>query len=297
MSENSDQPVLKRIELLRGSLSLKGFCERCDISYTALQKSVVRGKVPNLDILEKIAKKEGVNLQWLISGPQALSTLSATLNRNLVALRRQRGWSQSELAEKAGLGAVSLKLLEEGAWPLSIDELATLSEALGAPPQTFLLDDMQVAPATELKILKSSSSAKAPKIKDEDYVSIPLTSSAIAAGQPIIQEDQIEDYVLLHVRAAGRRGNLVASRVEGVSMEPMLHSGDIVVIDRNQKTIQKNRIFAIYHQDGLTAKYLEMQKNLLVLRPINPMSQVQIINLDEQPDPIVGRIIGAWKEL
>ena len=80
-------------------------------------------------------------------------------------------------------------------------------------------------------------------------------------------------------------------------MEPMLHSGDIVVIDRDDKKMLKNRIFAIFYEEGLTAKYVENQKNLLILRPINPNSQVQIINLQENPDPIVGRVIGAWKEL
>ena len=89
----------------------------------------------------------------------------------------------------------------------------------------------------------------------------------------------------------------MASRVDGDSMEPMLNSGGIVVIDRDDKKLLKNRIFAIYYDEGLTAKYVECQKDLLILRPINPISQVQIINLNEHPDPIVGRVIGAWKEL
>jgi len=38
-------------------------------------------------------------------------------------------------------------------------------------------------------------------------------------------------------------------------------------------------------------------ENLLILRPINPTAEVQIIDLNEHADPIVGRIIGAWKEL
>lgn len=136
-----------------------------------------------------------------------------------------------------------------------------------------------------------------PAFRKEDYISIPLTDSAIAAGQPIIQENNVEDYVLLHIRAAGKRSNLVASRVDGQSMEPMLHSGDIIVIDRNDKTIARNKMYAVFYEEGLTAKYLERQEDWLILRPINPNSQVQIIRLSEQPDPIVGRIIGSWKEL
>ena len=49
------------------------------------------------------------------------------------------------------------------------------------------------------------------------------------------------------------------SRVDGHSMEPMLHPGDIVVIDRDDKIIVKNKMFAIYHEGGLTAKFLEQK--------------------------------------
>jgi len=42
---------------------------------------------------------------------------------------------------------------------------------------------------------------------------------------------------------------------------------------------------------------LERKKNLLILRPINPTAKVQVIDLNEHADPIVDRIIGAWKEL
>ncbi len=164
----------------------------------------------------------------------------------------------------------------------------------------FLVIRRQVAfkPALpELKIYQALNTRAQLQINNEDYVSIPLTDSAIAAGQPIILGENIEDYVLLHVRAAKKRTNLVATRVDGDSMEPMLHSGDIVVIDRNDKKIVRNKIFAIFHDSGLTAKYLELKKNLLILRPINPTAEVQIIDLNEHAGPIVGRIIGAWKEL
>ncbi len=78
----------------------------------------------------------------------------------------------------------------------------------------------------------------------------------------------------LHIRAAGKRTNLVASRVDGHSMESMLHPGDIVIIDRNDKKFFKNKMFAIYHEGGLTAKFLEKKTYLLILRPINPNAEI-----------------------
>ena len=80
-------------------------------------------------------------------------------------------------------------------------------------------------------------------------------------------------------------------------MEPMLHPGDIVVIDRDDKMIVKYKMFAIYHDGGLNAKFLEKKTNLVILRPINPNAEIQSIDLNENPQPIVGRIIGAWKDL
>ena len=53
-------------------------------------------------------------------------------------------------------------------------------------------------------------------------------------------------------------------------MEHMLHPADIVVIDRDDKMIVKNKMFAIYHDGGLTANFLEKKTNLVILRPINP---------------------------
>jgi repressor LexA len=294
---NDEENILNRIESLKGKQSLVDFCKDYGLNYPAMQKSISRRRAPGSATLEKIARHSGVNLQWLVAGEVDKTKLSKTVVKNIVFFRKNKGWSRVQLAEKMGLSMTVYDLIENGAWPLSTKEISALARALDVLPQYFFITEQQHAPVPELKVFKSTSSRTTPKISAEDYVSIPLTDSFIAAGQPIIQEDNVEDYVLLHIRAAGKRSNLVASRVDGQSMEPMLHSGDIVVIDRDDKSIQKNKIFAIYYQEGLTAKYLEVHKELLILRPINPISEVQIINLAEEPDPIVGRIIGAWKEL
>ena len=78
-------------------------------------------------------------------------------------------------------------------------------------------------------------------------------------------------------------------------MEITLHSGDIEIIDRSDKAIEKNQMYAILHENGLTAKYVELGKSFLILRPLNPSAQIQIVNLKEYADPVVSRIIGAWK--
>jgi len=290
--------VWDRIDFLRNGKPLAAFCREAGLNYQRIKKSSQRGTPPDAESLANIARHYRVDPLWLIAGnPPALKT-NQQIARKIRSLRKRLDWTPEQLAQKLSVEIHVLEAYEKGAWSFPLDLLTDVAKALSVPPQELLARDVAAPAQTpELKIFQANSTGHSPKIRDEDYISIPLTDSSIAAGQPIIQENKIEDYVLLHIRAAGKKNNLVASRVDGESMEPMLHSGDIVVIDRDDKKIQKNTMFAIFYEDGLTAKYVERKNDILILRPINPNSEVQILNLRENPDPIVGRIIGAWKEL
>lgn len=291
--------IWERIGFLPGSDNLAEFCRQVGLNYESFRKSYQRNNgPPDSATLEKIAKHFCLNLNWLITGKNSAARVNQILGKKLKTYRKSKGWPLEELGQRLDMAPQVLKYYENGNWPATTDLLCRFAEKLNIPAHELIREGGSAPVQTpDLKIFQPTSISSAASIKSEDYVSIPLTDSSIAAGQPIIQEDNIEDYVLLHIRAAGKRKNLVASRVDGESMEPMLHSGDIVVIDRDDKKWTKNRIFAIFHEGGLTAKYLEQQQNLLILRPINPHYQVQIINLGENPDPVVGRVIGAWKEL
>ena len=290
--------TLNRIQILQAGQHLTDFCQRVGLNYENIKKCNYRNSLPDSESLSKIAEYFHLDLRWLISGTEPTSSLNQMIAKKILDIRMSRGWSQEALAEKIPLSPIVLDLYEKGKCRFSTDLIQHFSKALEVHPCELLTDEGPLLfQSPQLNVLPTSSLQKTPRISSEDFISIPLTESAIAAGLPIIPQENIEEYVLLHIRAAGKCSNLVASRVDGHSMEPMLHPGDIVVIDRDDKRIMKNRIFAIYHEGGLTAKYLEQKNNLLILRPINPNAEVQIIYLNENPQPIVGKIIGAWKDL
>ena len=289
--------VLIRISGLKNDLSLTRFCQDVGLNYEKLKKAFQRDTFPDAETLFLVANHFQINLEWLVSGHPKNSPFLQSIGKRLVNVRMEKRWSQAQMASFLGLSETVLQWYEEGSGAISLLFLSGLKTTTGDPLLNFNPNNnIETTPRPELRVINPGNMEKGPPLRQEDYVSIPLTDSAIAAGQPIIQENNIEDYVLLHIRAAGKRTNLVASRVDGDSMEPVLHSGDIIVIDRNDKTIARNKMYAVFYEEGLTAKYLEQQEGWLILRPINPNSQVQIIRLDEQPDPVVGRIIGSWKE-
>ncbi|KMP11529.1 hypothetical protein UR09_03045 [Candidatus Nitromaritima sp. SCGC AAA799-A02] len=288
--------IWERIAFLQGDLSLAEFCRQVGLSYQAIKKSNQRKTAPDTSALEKTARHYRADLNWLISGKSTTNRLNTKIAKRVKSLRVKLGWSVKDLSAKLSMHSSVFDKYEKGVWPLSTELLNDLLQIFNVDPYLLFQDEPPASMVPELKIFQANSAKGSPKIRNEDFISIPLTQSSIAAGQPIIQEDSIEDYVLLHIRAVGKKHNLVASRVDGDSMEPMLHSKDIVVINRDDKRIVPKGIYAVFYEEGLTAKFVEKQKNLLILRPINPTAQVQVINLSENQDPVVGRIIGAWKE-
>ena len=297
MPKFNSTEVLNRMLALQESRSLADCCQTVGLNYESIRKCFQRKSLPDIESLAKTAEYFQIDLQWLIYGKRPTSNLNLIMAKRIRLYRISRGWSQQEMAEKLSLSPQVLELYEQDKCLFTSDLLQKCSDLLEIQPWVLTDAGSTLFQHPKLNILPATSSQKAPRVSGEDFVSVPLTESAIAAGQPIIPQEHIEDYVLLHIRAAGKRANLVASRVDGHSMEPMLHPGDIVVIDRDDKNIVKNKMFAIYHEGGLTAKFLEQKTHLIILRPINPNAEIQIIDLNENPQPIVGKIIGAWKDL
>jgi transcriptional regulator with XRE-family HTH domain len=60
------------------------------------------------------------------------------LARNLKRLRTEKGWSQEELADQAGLHRTYVSGVERGVRNPTITIVATLAKALGVPPSELL---------------------------------------------------------------------------------------------------------------------------------------------------------------
>lgn len=74
--------------------------------------------------------------------PHQLSVVNgarpATFGILLARLRQDRGWSQSGLARRCGVGQPYLSRLESGYWTPGADVLRSLAEGLELPPETAM---------------------------------------------------------------------------------------------------------------------------------------------------------------
>lgn len=74
----------------------------------------------------------------------------------------------------------------------------------------------------------------------EDYLAVPLAASPVAAGPGLVPDDSIDGWVLVwrHHESVRFRTNLVAVEIgrNEHSMVPALHPGDLVLVDRDDKS-------------------------------------------------------------
>ena len=109
-------------------------------------------------------------------------------------------------------------------------------------------------------------------LRDASDVRVPLVG-AIAAGTPILADEQVEDELTLPQSLVGH-GTLFALRVKGDSMiEAAICDGDLVVV-RQQQTADNGDIVAAMIDGEATVKVLRVTGNRVDLVPRNPSYDV-----------------------
>ena len=116
-------------------------------------------------------------------------------------------------------------------------------------------------------------------VKDEietHAVNIPLLGR-IAAGSPILAEENIEDYLSFPESAFGS-GEFFALRVRGDSMiDEGIHDGDIAII-KKQNTANNGELIAALVDNEATLKIFKKERGRIKLLPANPAYEPLVLN-------------------
>ncbi|WP_338835961.1 transcriptional repressor LexA [Neomoorella thermoacetica] len=126
-------------------------------------------------------------------------------------------------------------------------------------------------------------------VNPADTVSVPLVGK-IAAGQPILAVENIEDSFTLPSKIAGSE-NAFMLRVQGDSMiEAGILDGDYIIV-RPQDTAENGDIVVVLLGEEATVKYFYRYEDHVELVPAN--SQMQPIKAREVT--ILGKVIGLLR--
>lgn len=169
-----------------------------------------------------------------------------------------RGLKQVDLVQRTGIGKSSICTYISGDYLPKQTNLYKIAKALSVDPAWLMGENV---PMESIALPKKNLPANVLPIARKR---IPLLGG-IAAGQPIFAEEEHEAYVSVDENLQCD----FALRVEGKSMEPGLHDGDIVFI-RQQDDVDDGRIAAVLVDDSATLKRVTHIKGGLRLIGDNP---------------------------
>lgn len=120
---------------------------------------------------------------------------------------------------------------------------------------------------------------------------LPLVGQ-VAAGQPVLAEENIEEYIEVPAFAGGEEGEFVL-RVKGDSMKDVgIYEGDHVIV-RGQDTAANGEIVVALVGDEATVKRFFREKDHVRLQPENAALE-PIRSRDVQ---VLGRVVGVCRRV
>lgn len=183
-----------------------------------------------------------------------------------------RNMSQSELSRLSGIGKSAISQYLSGEYEAKQENIYLMSKPLNVNPAWLMGFDV-------------------PMVGDEINRGIPIVGT-IAAGTPILAEENIEDYFVIDNRVNADFG----LKVKGDSMiNANIFDGDIVFI-RQQPVLENGEIGAILLDDEATLKRFSKTENGIILQAENPnMTDWPRVYTDGNIR-ILGKLVGVYSK-
>lgn len=179
----------------------------------------------------------------------------------LVAARKERGWSQAELASRVEMTQQAINAIESGAVkrPTKLHDIAgalgvDVAYLLGAqddPTGGMAMSNEPREPIAQIPDLAIFAGMGGGGLLDV---------TVDGDGYPT-DPDQIRGYWSFPdymVRSFRNLSKIYAWEARGDSMEPTIHGGSVVFIDTSQNWLPQNDICAVEYGDGLVLKRIQL---------------------------------------
>ncbi len=165
----------------------------------------------------------------------------------LKALRKEKGLTQDEFSKLSGIGRSAVSMYEAGKRAPSYEVLSRLAQFFAVSTDYLLGNTDSVDPAGSQNDGMTHYTFKVPVV------------SRVAAGQPILAQQEIIDYEYIDERLRKGDAEYFCLVVKGASMEPTIHDGDTIVV-RVQEQVENGQI-AVVLVDGEDATVKEIKES------------------------------------
>lgn len=197
-------------------------------------------------------------------------------------LRKTKGITQKQLAEKLGLAPTAISAWERNANKPMMDSLSLMSEIFEVPVSEFYEGYNEA----ETKLNSIMKEAKNTYYISRKTISIPILGS-ISCGEPLLAEENVKEYRQVSVDLLPA-GNLFYLEANGDSMQPSIPNGSLVLI-REQPEVENGQVAAVLvnGNEEATLKRVRIQNGNIILYPDNSNYE-PIFVTKENPVKILG---------
>lgn len=203
-------------------------------------------------------------------------------NSNLPFIRKKKGISQAELAEKIGVDQSTISLWEKG-MDTTVDNAIKVAEVLNVSIPEFLGKDLRFDNAEVIDV-------------NSDIIKIPVYGT-IKAGIPIESQADIIDYVDIPKSWTKGGKEFYGLKVSGDSMFPKYQDEDIVIFEKTNDTAMYNGKDCAVMINGTesTFKKVLINEQGIVLQAYNMAYDIQMYSKKDIINKPI-RIVGIARE-
>jgi len=199
----------------------------------------------------------------------------------LARIRRERGLSQQELADRLNTTSVSIGRYEREDQRLNLPLLRRLAKVLGVSVAELAGESGPGAEHLPVPVFDLRAAAGAGA----------LASDAPVSGHLMFREQWLR-------RIAHDVNALFVLEISGDSMWETLHDGDHVLVDRDQTNPRREGLYVIRIDDMLQVKRISMHpvSKLLTVKSDNPAYRTYE-NIQPDDIAIMGRVVWIGRSL
>lgn len=129
----------------------------------------------------------------------------------------------------------------------------------------------------------------------ESTIALPIVGK-VAAGEPILAQENIEDYLSIgesFFKKSALENDVFILKVQGESMiNAGINDGDYIIVSK-QKIVRNGQIIVAMIDGEATVKTYYREKNFIRLQPENDTMEPIITNSVE----VVGKVIGLFRKI
>lgn len=184
-------------------------------------------------------------------------------SNHIRAVRKSRGLTMQELADKVGVHFTTIAKLERSQRKLSAEMVHDIAVALNVEPSALLNE----------------------RPERVSVRTIPIVGRISASGWKATTED-----VIGHMAAPVSAPRAFALQPDGDSMDRVVGQDGMIIVDPDQQMLHDGKLYAILNEEG-EATFKQYRANPPRLEPLSNNPEHKAIPLGASPFTVVGRVI------